>query len=73
VTTSTLVDAPPLFDRRRLGEDETLDELIASVWAGLSAHRTVECPVCGEEMAPEYGVHARAVGGRCSACASTLS
>ena len=70
MTTCTLVDAPLLFDR--LGEGGTLDELIASVWAGLSAHRPVECPVCAEEMTPEYGVHARAIGGRCSACASTV-
>jgi hypothetical protein len=29
--------------------------------------------VCAQEMAPEYGVHARPIGGRCRGCASTLA
>jgi len=68
--TSTLLDAPSLFDR--IGQEETLDELVASVWGGLTADRGVACPVCAAEMRPEYGVHARAIGGRCSACGSTV-
>jgi hypothetical protein len=70
VTSATLTRAPSLFDS--VDEGGTLDELIVSVWEGLSAHATVECPVCHEEMAPEYGVHARAIGGRCSACGSSV-
>jgi hypothetical protein len=62
--------APQLLERSSAGS--TLDELIVSVWEGLRAHVTVACPLCGEEMKPEYGVHARAAGGRCSGCASTV-
>jgi len=68
--TSTLLDAPSLFDG--VGEGGTLDELIVSVWEGLRANRDVACPVCASTMSPEYGVHARAIGGRCSRCGSTL-
>ena len=50
----------------------TLDELIAALWEGLSADRPVACPICGEEMRPEYGVHARAIGGRCVTCGSIV-
>jgi hypothetical protein len=70
LTSGTLVEAPSLFGR--VGEGGTLDALIVSVWEGVKCDREVECPVCAEEMKPEYGVHARAIGGRCSACASTL-
>ena len=55
---------------RIVDEGGTLDELIVSVWRACG-HVTVECPVCREEMAPEYGVHARAIGGRCSTCGSS--
>jgi hypothetical protein len=68
---TTLTVAPSLFDA--VGGEPTLDELIAGVWEGLAAHGVVECPVCGEEMAPEYGAHARPIGGRCRACGSALS
>ena len=68
--TSTLLDAPSLF--ACIDEGGTLDELIVSVWEALRANRDVACPVCAEKMAPEYGVHARAVGGRCSGCGSTV-
>jgi len=70
VTTCTLPGTASLFDA--FDEGGTLDELIASVWKGLGAGRTVACPVCGEDMKPQYGVHARAIGGRCPACESTL-
>jgi hypothetical protein len=55
-----------------VGGEPTLDELIAGVWEGLAAHEGVECPVCGEEMAPQYAQHARPIGGRCESCGSTL-
>jgi len=70
MTTCTLPGTASLFDT--LDEGGTLDDLIASVWMGLRAGRTVACPICGGEMRPQYGVHARAIGGRCSACESTL-
>ena len=50
----------------------TLDELVVSVWEGLRANRDVACPVCAEKISPEYGVHARAIGGRCSGCGATV-
>jgi DNA-directed RNA polymerase subunit RPC12/RpoP len=68
VTASTLVAPPP-----RLFHDEaTLDELLVALWEGLQADRSVACPVCGAEMAPQYGAHARAIGGRCSDCGAGL-
>jgi hypothetical protein len=63
--------APTLLDG--LGGKPTLDELLAEVWAGLAAHRSVACPACGGELKPEYGVHARPIGGRCSGCGTALS
>ncbi len=68
--TSTLLDAPSLFDC--MDEGGTLDELIVSVWEGLRASRDVACPLCAEKMSPEYGVHARAIRGRCSGCGTTV-
>ena len=63
--------APPtLFDLA--GGESMLDEVLVGVWEGLAAHRVVRCVVCGEEMAPEYGVHARPIGGRCTSCGTTL-
>ena len=70
MTSCTLPEAPSLFEA--VDEGGTLDELIVSVWEGLRAHATVECPICQEEMAPEYGVRARAIGGRCSTCGSSV-
>jgi hypothetical protein len=61
---------PSLLDD--LGGEPTLDELIAGVWEGLAAHRTVACPVCGGEMVPDYGAHALPIGGRCRSCESHL-
>jgi hypothetical protein len=68
--TSTLLAAPSLFEC--VGEGGTLDELIVSVWEGLRAHRDVSCPACAQKMSPEYGVHARPIGGHCSGCGSTI-
>jgi hypothetical protein len=65
------VVAPPR-PQERLWDEGTLDELIAGLWEGLGANQTVACPVCGAEMAPEYAAHARAIGGRCASCGSTL-
>ncbi len=56
-----------------LGGEPTLDALVAEVWEGLAAHRSVGCPVCGEEMAPAYGAHARPIGGGCRSCGTRLS
>jgi hypothetical protein len=56
-----------------LGGEPTLDALVAGVWEGLAAHRSVGCPVCGEEMVPEYGAHARPLGGGCRGCGTKLS
>ena len=67
---TTLTVAPSLFDA--VGGEPTLDEMIVGVWEGLTAHRIVECPICQEEMAPEYGAHARPIGGRCSGCGTLL-
>lgn len=55
-----------------LGGEPTLDELVSGAWEGLAAHNAVPCPVCGGVMAPEYGVHARPIGGRCRGCDTTL-
>ena len=63
--------SPRLFDA--VGGEPTLDDLLAGVWEGLTAHETVECPVCGDELRPVYGAHARPVGGRCAGCGSTLA
>ncbi len=46
----------------------SLDEVMSSAWAGLTAGVPVACPVCGERMAP-----AEPHVGRCHSCASTLS
>jgi hypothetical protein len=68
---STLTVAPLLFDS--VGDEPTLDEVLAGVWEGLIAHRVVDCPVCRSQMEPEYGAHALPVGGRCAACGSSLT
>jgi hypothetical protein len=64
------VSAPSLF--KDLGGEPTLDQLLVGVWEGLAAHRVVRCLTCGGEMTPEYGVHARPIGGRCASCGTTL-
>ena len=56
-----------------LGGEPTLDEVVSGVWEGLAAHQSVACPVCGDEMRPEYGAHARPIGGRCQDCGTRLS
>jgi hypothetical protein len=56
-----------------LGGEPTLDALVAGVWEGLAAHKSVGCPVCGEEMVPAYAAHARPIGGGCRSCGTRLS
>ena len=56
-----------------LGGEPTLDALVAEVWEGLAAHRSVGCPLCGEEMVPAYAAHARPIGGACRSCGTRLS
>jgi hypothetical protein len=63
--------APSLFDD--LGGEPTLDELLSGAWEGLVAHQHAACPVCSGDMTPEYGVHARPIGGRCGSCDAQLS
>ncbi len=53
--------------------EPTLDRLIAGDWTQLAAHRAVDCPLCGEQMAPKYGAHALPIGGRCLSCATELT
>ncbi|MEO6859869.1 MAG: hypothetical protein ABI323_15015 [Solirubrobacteraceae bacterium] len=68
---STLTLAPPRS--RDLGGEPTLDEHISGVWEGLAAHHPAACPMCGGELVPLYGAHARPVGGRCRHCETVLS
>ena len=70
---SALAVAPRQAELESLGGESTLDEVLTGVWEGLAAHRACACPVCGAEMKPQYGAHARPVGGRCTGCHSTLS
>ena len=69
---STVTLAPPsLFDA--VDGEPTLDEVLAGVWEGLTAHAAVSCPLCHDRMEPEYGAHALPIGGRCTRCGSTLT
>jgi hypothetical protein len=56
-----------------VGGEPTLDEVLSGAWEGLVAHQHVACPVCGGDMTPAYGVHARPIGGRCQSCETELS
>jgi hypothetical protein len=60
-----------LFDGT--GGEPTLEELIAGVWEGLTAHASEACPICSGRLAPEYGAHARPIAGRCEHCGTRLS
>jgi hypothetical protein len=55
-----------------LGGEPTLDALLAGVWEGLAAHKSVVCPVCDGQMTPDYGAHALPIGGRCQGCGTRL-
>ena len=63
--------APTELDRS-FGE-RALDDVIVRASEELAAHHCAVCPVCGGEMEPEYGAHARPVAGRCRGCAARLS
>lgn len=69
--TACALVAPPVPPEPIDGEG-TLDELVAAVWEGLRRDQRVACLICGAEMSPDYGVHARAIGGRCTACGASL-
>jgi hypothetical protein len=70
VSAGTLIAAPSRLEQA--GEGTTLDDLLVTLWEGIGAHRTMECPVCAGEMRPAYGAHARAIGGKCAECGSTV-
>jgi tRNA(Ile2) C34 agmatinyltransferase TiaS len=70
VTGATLVRAQSLFEP---GGESTLDDVLVGVWEGLAAHRLVRCPVCGEQMEPQYSAGALPVGGRCRGCGTAVS
>jgi hypothetical protein len=70
VSAGTLFAAPPRLERPDSGA--TLDDLLVTLWQGIDAHRAMECPVCAGEMRPSYGAHARAIGGKCADCGSTV-
>jgi predicted RNA-binding Zn-ribbon protein involved in translation (DUF1610 family) len=53
--------------------EPALDRVLSRAWRDLSAHRSADCPMCGEAMIPRYGVHARPIGGRCASCGTELS
>jgi hypothetical protein len=56
-----------------LGGEPTLDAVLAGVWEGLAAHKSVACAVCEGQMTPEYGAHALPIGGHCQECGTRLS
>jgi hypothetical protein len=70
VSAGTLTDAPSLFQPVSAGR--TLDDLIVALWEQLEAGRGADCPLCGGNMRPAYGAHARAIGGTCTACGSAM-
>jgi hypothetical protein len=49
----------------------SLDEVIASAWAGVSARASVACPVCDAAMAPTLTPSGH-TSGQCGHCSSTL-
>ena len=73
VLTRSHVDSQELSLFGGTGGEPTLNELLVDVWEGLTAQRDVACPVCGGRMGPEFGAHARPLGGRCAACGTALS
>ena len=70
---SAMATMDRLWDLDAENEREpTLDELITATWSQLRRHRAAECPICGEDMTPQYGAHAMPIAGRCQSCASEL-
>ena len=71
-TTHGLAREPEsLFDGP--GGGPSLDDVVSGAWEGLAARAVVDCPLCGGELAPEFGPHTRPIGGRCRRCGTTLS
>jgi hypothetical protein len=62
-------DAVPSGGPQR--KPRNLDELIVDTWEGL-VRGTSQCPVCGGRLEPQFGAHARPVGGHCADCGSTI-
>ena len=70
---SAMATMDRLWDLESETEHEpTLDELITATWSEIRRQRAVECPVCGEEMSPQYGAQALPIGARCRSCATEL-
>ena len=55
-----------------VGGGPTLDELLVGAWEGLSAHRTVSCPVCSGAMVPRSTTGREAGAGHCGDCGTEL-
>jgi hypothetical protein len=71
-STPTLFDsAPSVFDE--VAGEPTLDDLLSGSWEGLTAHKSVACPMCGDAMTPVYSAHALPTGGKCGSCGTQLS
>lgn len=49
------VGAPPADP----GGEPSLDSVLAGLWEGLAAHRSVPCPLCGGEMRPQCDTSGR--------------
>jgi hypothetical protein len=56
-----------------VGGERTLEDLILGAWEELAAHQPVNCPMCGGQLAPEYGAHTWPVRGTCRDCGTQLS
>lgn len=57
----------------RSGGGLTLDELLVGAWEGITAHRTVSCPVCSGAMAPRAAAGPGSVtAGACQGCGTVL-
>jgi hypothetical protein len=72
-----------------VGGEPTLDDVLAGVWEGLTAHQAVDCPVCGAHMEPHHGADTQhpgdsgaarpsaadrgVAGGHCRSCDSSLT
>jgi len=53
---------------------QSLDDVLVGAWEGLTAHRSVACPVCRGALRPRYGATSRTpIGGRCDDCGTTLA
>jgi hypothetical protein len=66
------IERPPMLfgdgieARDDVGAGPTLDDAIVGVWEGLATRVVVACPLCGGALA------ARAAGGRCGDCGTSL-